>query len=80
MFFFCKQKTACEIKECDWSSDVCSSDLLVTRLLANMGASGTTPLLSRFASQVAEGQKRWLDGFYLDVPEEMDDPYRFFCW
>ena len=30
--FFCffKQKTAYEIKECDWSSDVCSSDLIVT--------------------------------------------------
>src|ERR1051326_4382157 len=25
--FFSKQKTAYEIKECDWSSDVCSSDL-----------------------------------------------------
>ena len=25
-FFFFKQKTAYEIKECDWSSDVCSSD------------------------------------------------------
>ena len=29
MFFFFKQKTAYEIKECDWSSDVCSSDLVV---------------------------------------------------
>ena len=28
-FFFFKQKTAYEIKECDWSSDVCSSDLYV---------------------------------------------------
>ena len=27
LFFFFKQKTAYEIKECDWSSDVCSSDL-----------------------------------------------------
>src|SRR5213596_4078381 len=32
MFFFCfffffKQKTAYEIRPCDWSSDVCSSDL-----------------------------------------------------
>src|ERR1051326_570659 len=28
MFVCCfKQKTAYEIKECDWSSDVCSSDL-----------------------------------------------------
>ena len=25
--FFFKQKTAYEISECDWSSDVCSSDL-----------------------------------------------------
>ena len=26
-FLFFKQRTAYEIKECDWSSDVCSSDL-----------------------------------------------------
>jgi hypothetical protein len=23
---------------------------------------------------------RWLEGLYLDVPEEWDDPYRFFRW
>ena len=28
-FFFFEPKTAYEIKECDWSSDVCSSDLLL---------------------------------------------------
>src|SRR5210317_331803 len=27
IFFFFKQKTAYEFSECDWSSDVCSSDL-----------------------------------------------------
>ena len=27
-FFFFKQKTAYEILTCDWSSDVCSSDLV----------------------------------------------------
>src|SRR5213596_2689935 len=27
IFFFFKQKTAYEIRPCDWSSDVCSSDL-----------------------------------------------------
>ena len=27
LFFFFKQKTAYEIYQCDWSSDVCSSDL-----------------------------------------------------
>src|SRR3546814_5025591 len=31
MFFFCKQKTAYEMRISDWSSDVCSSDLLEHR-------------------------------------------------
>ena len=29
LFFFFKQKTAYEIYQCDWSSDVCSSDLKI---------------------------------------------------
>jgi hypothetical protein len=58
------------------------TSFLLTRLLANMGVAGTTPLLDRFRSPVvaAQAEKRWLDGFYLDAPEEMDDPYRFFRW
>jgi len=32
LFFFFKQKTAYEIWRCDWSSDVCSSDLNYTLL------------------------------------------------
>ena len=32
VFFFFKQKTAYEIVDCDWSSDVCSSDLKPTVL------------------------------------------------
>src|SRR3546814_3358649 len=32
LFFFFKQKTAYEMRISDWSSDVCSSDLLVGRL------------------------------------------------
>src|SRR3546814_2414318 len=31
-FFFCKQKTAYEMRISDWSSDVCSSDLIATLL------------------------------------------------
>ena len=31
LFFFFKQKTAYEIYQCDWSSDVCSSDLIVIK-------------------------------------------------
>ena len=50
------------------------------RLLGNMGAGGETPLLTRFSSPVAQGEQRWLKGYYLDVPEEWDDPYRFFRW
>jgi beta-galactosidase/beta-glucuronidase len=58
------------------------TSFLVTRVLAGMGAAGTTPILARFSSPVdtAKGEKRWLDGPYLDQPEEMDDPYRFFRW
>jgi len=32
-FFFFKQKTAYEMPMCDWSSDVCSSDLLLAHRL-----------------------------------------------
>src|SRR3546814_9470599 len=28
-FFYCKQKTAYEMRISDWSSDVCSSDLII---------------------------------------------------
>jgi hypothetical protein len=55
---------------------------LVTRLAANMGAAGSTPLLARFGNPVdaSKAEKRWLDGLYLDAPEEWDDPYRYFRW
>jgi hypothetical protein len=51
-----------------------------TRLLANMGAVGQTKLLAHVSQPVGEGEQRWLDGLYLDVPEEWDYPYRFFRW
>ena len=57
------------------------TSFLVARLLANMGVSGSTPLLARFHNPVAtKAEKRWLKGLYLDTPEEWDDPYRFFRW
>src|SRR3546814_5046859 len=34
-FFFFKQKTAYELRISDWSSDVCSSDLVEGRVLAH---------------------------------------------
>jgi len=58
------------------------ASFLVSRLLANMGVAGSTPLLECFHSPVdaSTAEKRWLDGLYMDVPEEWDDPYRFFRW
>jgi len=55
---------------------------LLTRLLANMGAAGETPLLERFGTPVdsSKAEKRWLKGLYMDTPQEWDDPYRFFRW
>ncbi|MBE7499293.1 MAG: hypothetical protein HS113_03085 [Verrucomicrobiales bacterium] len=54
---------------------------LVNRLLANLGVQGETPLLARWSTPVrAEKPGRWREGFYLDQPEEWDDPYRFFRW
>jgi hypothetical protein len=54
----------------------------LARLLANMGVAARTPLLARFHAPVnaAKPEQRWLDAFYLDQPEEWDDPYRFFNW
>jgi len=46
-----------------------------------MGVSGSNPLITRFHKPVGIiPEKRWLEGFYLDTPEEWDDPYRFFRW
>src|SRR3546814_11458522 len=36
MFFFFKQKTAYEMRISDWSSDVCSSDLIATGLFIGL--------------------------------------------
>jgi beta-galactosidase len=65
----------------------------VSRLLGNLGVSGSTPLLERFGEPVRTAQGpsavepnqdpaagRWLDGLYLTKPTEWDDPYRFFGW
>ena len=50
VFFFFKQKTAYEIRNCDWSSDVCSSDLRCWR--KERGVGGRTEALE-------EGERRW---------------------
>lgn len=55
---------------------------LISRLLGNMSVESVTPLLEHFERAVDPNaeERRWLEGFYLDQPEEWDDPYRFFRW
>ncbi len=67
--------------QCDFRRTRRRTSYLLTRLLANQGAAGTTPLVERFHAPVAASEKnRSLSGLYLDLPEEWDDPYRFFRW
>jgi len=58
------------------------TSFVLARLLAGMGVAGSTPVLERFEIPVAAAkpERRWLSGLYLDQPEELDDPYRFFRW
>src|SRR3546814_5012531 len=50
LLFFFKQKTAYEMRISDWSSDVCSSDLLALDLL------GIGHLLNRMPSTLSGGE------------------------
>src|SRR3546814_4449232 len=45
-FFFFKQKTAYEMRISDWSSDVCSSDLLKLATAGVLGQVGTRAVYS----------------------------------
>ena len=53
---------------------------VVSRILGNMGIAGPTPVVARFAADSGNASSPWLNSFYLDEPEEMDDPYRYFRW
>src|SRR3546814_1093017 len=46
LFFFCKQKPAYEMRISDWSSDVCSSDLIRTSLAEALYSSDSTIALT----------------------------------
>src|SRR3546814_9766732 len=61
-FFFFKQKTAYEMRISDWSSDVCSSDLLpaVATALQNSAATTVKELLADL--DLAQGIGTWAAG------------------
>src|SRR6056297_2848335 len=60
-FFFFKQKTAYEILRSDWSSDVCSSDLVLKDMRLVSGVLWPMPVTldvgEEFAADVAEGDE-----------------------
>src|SRR3546814_5803706 len=58
VFFFCKQKTAYEMRISDWSSDVCSSDLMMIEAFEYpIVAQGAEPLVYRAPWRKTVGQK-----------------------
>src|SRR3546814_9325815 len=67
LFFFFKQKTAYEMRISDWSSDVCSSDLLP--VIVNEEPWAETLEL------VAKSEHHSLALFFMDSPQE--DPRHF---
>ena len=75
LFFFFKQKTAYEIYQCDWSSDVCSSDLVLDQ--AGLGAHRLNAcgysLGPRFSPSWMEAQM-----FYEGAPTVMQPGMVFF--
>ena len=52
------------------------------RIISNMGINESNPLISNFHSPLRQGEndQRWLNSYYLDQPQEWDDPYRHFRW
>src|SRR3546814_11962037 len=52
MFFFCKQKTAYEMRISDWSSDVCSSDLTARPPAASASDTDAAPDDQRLSAHI----------------------------
>ena len=69
VFFFFKQKTAYEIVDCDWSSDVCSSDLFSILCFAFLKTTYATHIVG------GEFELRHIEGFQyrLNLIQYFDD-------
>ena len=70
-FFFFKQKTAYEIYQCDWSSDVCSSDLYREQRLRTIFANTTGPTLPALLAERFRNILRNQEAS-LSAPEAID--------
>ena len=60
-FFFFKQKTAYEIYQCDWSSDVCSSDLGIEYDEDWSSATWKNERLRDFSGRISSNAASWAE-------------------
>src|SRR3546814_136184 len=68
--FFFKQKTAYEMRISDWSSDVCSSDLLQINQTSNFGSIYLRGVGSNLADPTSEPSvATYVDGVYISSPQ-----------
>ena len=72
LFFFFKQKTAYEIKECDWSSDVCSSDLAERTRFLRMQDAVTKTVFHPFGNKYCSNSPRFVLGI-VDAVRSYDN-------
>lgn len=54
--------------------------LLVSRLLSNLGADRPSPLVELLREEASPKADRWLHSYYVQKPEAVDDPYRYYRW
>src|SRR3546814_3453566 len=68
-FFFFKQKTACEMRISDWSSDVCSSDLwLILRAVTGFCTAGTSMIIESWLNERSTNESRGaIFSFYISI-------------
>src|SRR3546814_20126646 len=73
-FFFFKQKTAYEMRISDWSSDVCSSDLLGTSAHSELARMAGAELAPSGCIVVDEHQQTTISGMFAagDMVEGLD--------
>src|SRR3546814_9318159 len=67
IFFFCKQKTAYEMRISDWSSDVCSSDLNSEVLIVTDIKRGDLAALSGAYSRLIEAAGGGTRGLFTAI-------------
>src|SRR3546814_5181405 len=71
VFFFFKQKTAYEMRISDWSSDVCSSDLLADPMLGAADEDDDL-MLQPFGQQLVQSHDLWRARRVEDVEVERE--------